>query len=127
MSIHAVHVSGGAKLQEGQVLTYCEPPGNFVQASLLSLYRRNAALTLGCCSNEGSESDVSAFIELTTSLSSPGGAPSMKDEITSADAISWKLCAAERREVGSTWMVCRGFWAIAALTLRGLTKVQYCY
>jgi hypothetical protein len=55
-------------------------PGSLAVASCSSLYFWNAGPSLSC--TEGS-SIVSAFISLTTSASSPGGAPPMN-----ADAIS---------------------------------------
>lgn len=57
------------------------------------------------CRIEGSESAVNAFILFTTSLSSPGGEPSMKDETMDVDIANalgiWALTdSKEMRSLG---------------------------
>lgn len=55
---------------------------------------------------EGSESDVSAFMLFATSVSSPGGEPSMKEETIEVDILGVTdiLRLARRRNRTSTEM-----------------------
>ena len=62
----------------GRFCTGVLAPGNFTVISCSSLYFWKAGLSFSM--RAGSLSDVRVLMSLTTSLSSPGGAPSMKDE-----------------------------------------------
>ena len=84
-----------------------------MQTSWLSLYRWKAALTLGFWRSDGSESDVSALIALTTSLSSPGGEPSMKLDTTSVEDML-DLCHVPVRVIGGNSGVGYGRWDVTS-------------
>ena len=70
-------ISTGSKGGENSS-TGWDAPGNFTQSSWSSLYFWKAGFSLLISS--GWPSEVRAFMSLTTSLSSPGGAPRMKEE-----------------------------------------------
>lgn len=70
-------------------------PGSLAQTSCDSLYFWNAGLIWE--RSVGSESLVKAFMPFTTSLSSPGGAPSMKeDAIEVEDMSEYRTCEKTR-------------------------------
>lgn len=71
--------------QEVTKCTYWLAPGSFAQTSCDSLYFWKAGLILE--RRVGSESLVRALMPFTTSLSSPGGAPLMKEEAIEVEDI----------------------------------------